>query len=358
MDIESEKKMINERIKEEIDDLFATANAEDEVLGRLICLGKGEEADYLYQKADEARKQVYGNKVFLRGLIEFTNYCRNNCLYCGIQRENREADRYRLTKEEILSCCKNGYELGFRTFVLQGGEDPFYTDERLCEIVKEIREEYPDCAITLSVGERSFESYRRLRNAGADRYLLRHETAVAEHYRKLHPAGMSLENRKQCLFWLKELGYQVGSGFMVGSPYQTVECLIADLRFLQELKPQMIGIGPFIPHQKTVFAQEPAGTLQMTLNLIAILRALFHKALIPATTSLGTISPVGRELGLKAGANVVMPNLSPVANRKKYDLYDNKICTGEEAAECKNCLSRRIESAGYDISQERGDAVS
>lgn len=347
---------MREEIRNQIDLLFQDRNVKDAVLKELILLPDGEEADYLGKKADEVRQENYGRKVFLRGLIEFTNYCKNNCYYCGIQRENKEADRYRLTEDEILSCCQSGYELGFRTFVLQGGEDPYWTDERLCPLVEKIRKGYQDCAITLSVGERSRESYQKLKKAGADRYLLRHETADEEHYGKLHPGEMSLENRKQCLFWLKELGYQVGSGFMVGSPYQTPENLISDLRFLQELSPQMIGIGPFIPHQKTRFSKEPQGTLRMTLNLISILRAMFPYALLPATTSLGTIAPNGRELGLKAGANVVMPNLSPVDYRKKYDLYDNKICTGEEAAECRGCLQRRIESVGYVIACERGDA--
>ena len=347
---------MREEIRNQIDQLFQDRDVKDAVLKELILLPDGEEADYLGKKADAVRQENYGRKVFLRGLIEFTNYCKNNCYYCGIQRENKEADRYRLTEDEILSCCQSGYELGFRTFVLQGGEDPYWTDERLCPLVEKIRKGYQDCAITLSVGERSRESYQKLKKAGADRYLLRHETAEEAHYGKLHPGEMSLKNRKQCLFWLKELGYQVGSGFMVGSPYQTPENLISDLRFLQELSPQMIGIGPFIPHQKTRFSKEPKGTLRMTLNLISILRAMFPYALLPATTSLGTIAPNGRELGLKAGANVVMPNLSPVDYRKKYDLYDNKICTGEEAAECRGCLQRRIESVGYVIACERGDA--
>lgn len=349
---------MNLEIKQKIEALFENQDAEDAVLRQLILLPEGEEAEFLSKKADEVRRKIYGDKVFLRGLIEFTNYCKNNCYYCGIQRENREADRYRLTEEEILSCCQSGYELEFRTFVLQGGEDSYWTDERLCPLIEEIHARYPDCAITLSLGERSFSSYQKLKNAGADRYLLRHETADEVHYRKLHPEEMSLENRKQCLYWLKELGYQVGSGFMVGSPYQTPENLIRDLRFLKELSPHMIGIGPFIPHQKTRFKDEPQGTLRMTLNLISILRAMFPYALLPATTSLGTIAPNGRELGLKAGANVVMPNLSPVAYRKKYDLYDHKICTGEEAAECRVCLQKRIESAGYTVACERGDAVA
>lgn len=303
----------------------------------------------LFSSADAIRKQIYGDEVYIRGLIEFTNYCKNNCYYCGIRKDNKKAVRYRLDKDEILSCCSEGYALGFRTFVLQGGEDPYYNDKLICEIVSEIRESYTDCAITLSIGEKPKESYLAYYNAGANRYLLRHETAAEEHYKKLHPESMSLKNRKQCLFDLKEIGYQVGSGFMVGSPRQITENLVSDIRFLQELKPDMIGIGPYINHAQTPFAGFNNGSLELTLRLIAVLRLMFPYALIPATTALGTIHPLGRELGLKAGANVVMPNLSPVKVRKLYDLYENKICTGEEAAQCRGCLERRVKSAGYNI---------
>ena len=265
------------------------------------------------------------------------------------------ADRYRLTKEEILSCCEEGYRLGFRTFVLQGGEDPYFTDDRVCDIVSEIHRRFADCAITLSIGEKSRESYQAYYEAGAERYLLRHETATEVHYGKLHPAEMSLANRKKCLFDLKEIGYQVGAGFMVDSPFQTTENLVADLRFLQELQPDMIGIGPYITHGETPFAQYPSGSLEKTLRMVSILRLLFPYALIPSTTALGTIHPEGRELGLKAGGNVVMPNLSPVSVRKKYDLYENKICTGEEAAQCRGCLEQRVARAGYRIVTDRGD---
>lgn len=315
-----------------------------------------EAAGRLREEAVRIRKLHYGEKVYTRGLIEFTNYCRNDCYYCGIRRGNLHARRYRLTKEEILDCCDRGYELGFRTFVLQGGEDRWFTDERMAEIIRAIRSRYPDCAITLSVGERPYESYRLWKEAGADRYLLRHETANEAHYRKLHPSGMSLAVRKLCLYDLKLLGYQVGAGFMVGSPGQTAECLAEDLVFLKELQPHMVGIGPFIPHHETVFAKEPAGSVEQTLFLLSVIRILLPKVLLPATTALGTLDPRGREKGLEAGANVVMPNLSPVKNRKQYDLYDNKICTGEEAAECRGCLSRRVESVGYHLVDERGDA--
>lgn len=257
-----------------------------------------------------------------------------------------------------MDCCENGYGLGFRTFVLQGGEDPFFTDERMTEIIREIKTRYPDCALTLSIGERSFESYRRFREAGADRYLLRHETADEAHYRKLHPENLTLANRKRCLRDLKALGYQVGAGFMVGSPGQTSAELAEDLCFLEELQPEMVGIGPFIPHHETPFAEAEAGSADLTLFLLSVIRILLPKVLLPATTALGTLDPRGREKGLLAGANVVMPNLSPVKNRKQYDLYDNKICTGEEAAECRECLAHRVESVGYRLVTERGDAVS
>ena len=305
--------------------------------------------------ADEVRREHYGDAVFLRGLIEFTNYCKNNCYYCGLRAGNRSVSRYRLSKEEILACCAEGHALGYRTFVLQGGEDPYYTDDLICEIVASIRGAYPDCAITLSIGEKPRESYRRYFDAGANRYLLRHETANPAHYARLHPENMSAENRRRCLWALKEIGYQVGSGFMVGSPYQTVDDIIADLRFLQELQPDMIGIGPYITHRDTPFAAMPSGSPELTLRLLSILRLMFPYALLPATTALGTLLPDGRERGLKAGANVVMPNLSPVAVRKKYAIYDNKICTGEESAQCRNCLEMRVEAAGYRIVTDRGD---
>lgn len=314
-----------------------------------------ETVERLREEAVKLRREYYGNKVFTRGLIEFTNYCKNNCYYCGIRAGNSHAERYRLTREEILACCRNGYGLGYRTFVLQGGEDPWYTDEKIAGIIRAIKEEFPDCAVTLSIGEKPFESYRLFREAGADRYLLRHETADDSLYHSLHPSAMDPENRKKCLFQLKELGYQVGAGFMVGAPGQTMEHLAEDILFLRELQPQMIGIGPFIPHHDTVYAKETAGSVELTLFLLSVLRILFPNVLLPATTALGTLDPGGREKGLMAGANVVMPNLSPVKNRKLYELYDNKICTGEEAAECRGCLSRRVESIGYRLVEERGD---
>ncbi|NSG83682.1 [FeFe] hydrogenase H-cluster radical SAM maturase HydE [Blautia schinkii] len=312
--------------------------------------------DLLKQEAVRIQKKYFGNKIYTRGLVEFTNYCRNDCYYCGIRRSNTNAVRYRLTKEEILQCCENGHELGFRTFVLQGGEDPWFNDERMVDIIQTIKKNYPDCAITLSIGEKSKESYRKFREAGADRYLLRHETANEDHYRYLHPENLSLSNRKQCLYDLKELGYQIGAGFMVGAPGQTMENLAEDLVFLKELNPHMVGIGPFIPHHDTKFAEEEAGNVELTLLLLSVIRIMLPKVLLPATTALGTLDPRGREKGFQTGANVVMPNLSPVKNRKQYELYDNKICTGEEAAECRGCLSRRARSVGYEIVTDRGDS--
>lgn len=325
----------------------------DESLFALLTTDRYDTA--LFAAADRVRRQVYGDEVYIRGLIEISNYCKNDCYYCGIRKSNRNATRYRLSEEEILACCDTGYALGFRTFVLQGGEDPWFTDERICHIVSEIRRRFPDCAITLSLGEKSAESYRAYFEAGANRYLLRHETANEAHYKKLHPDSMSLRHRKDCLFALKRIGYQVGSGFMVGSPYQKTEHLIADLRFLQELQPDMIGIGPFLTHADTPFADFPNGSLPLTLRLVAILRLLFPTALIPSTTALGTIHPQGREMGLKAGANVVMPNLSPVGVRRLYTLYDNKICTDEEAAESRASLEKRVADAGYRIVTAVGD---
>lgn len=312
--------------------------------------------EYLASKARETAKNYYGNQIYIRGLIEFTNYCRNDCYYCGIRRSNQKADRYRLTEEEILSCCKTGYELGFRTFVLQGGEDPYFTDEKICAIVSRIKEAYPDCAVTLSIGEKTKESYQAYFDAGADRYLLRHETADETHYRKLHPPELSLENRKRCLRDLKEIGYQTGCGFMVGSPGQTVKTLYEDLQFIKELQPEMVGIGPFIPQKDTPLGMEASGTMEMTLRLLSIIRLIHPRVLLPSTTALGTIHPLGREKGILAGANVVMPNLSPVAVREKYKLYDNKICTGDEAAECRFCMQRRMESIGYEVAVTRGDS--
>lgn len=315
-------------------------------------------AQYIFEKARKIRQAYYGTDVYIRGLIEFTNYCKNDCYYCGIRRSNSKAHRYRLSEEQILRCCHQGYTLGFRTFVLQGGEDGYFTDERMVSLVKEIRKNYPDCAITLSIGERSYDSYLALFEAGADRYLLRHETWDEEHYRLLHPPALSAKHRQQCLWDLKKIGYQVGTGYMVGSPFQTAENLADDMLFLEKLNPQMVGIGPFIPHHDTPFKDQAAGTLELTLYMLGLIRLMLPKVLLPATTALGTIDEKGRELGILAGANVVMPNLSPENVRKDYLLYDNKICTGSEAAECRMDLENRMHAIGYQVVCHRGDSLN
>ena len=312
-------------------------------------------AEYVFSLARKERHQHYGHDVYIRGLIEFTNYCKNDCYYCGIRKSNAGVMRYRLDEEQILSCCSAGYALGFRTFVLQGGEDGWFTDERMVRIVGAIKSRFPDCAVTLSIGERSKESYQALFQAGADRYLLRHETFNAAHYSLLHPSSLTAASRQKCLWTLKDIGYQVGAGFMVGAPGQTPEYLAEDLLFLEKLKPHMVGIGPFIPHHATPFAGEPAGTLEETLFLLGLIRLLLPKVLLPATTALGTIAPNGRELGILSGANVIMPNLSPADVRENYTLYDNKLCTGAEAAAGIQELKDRMCAIGYQIVTDRGD---
>ncbi|MEG2584361.1 MAG: [FeFe] hydrogenase H-cluster radical SAM maturase HydE [Oscillospiraceae bacterium] len=310
----------------------------------------------LQSRAFSIREKFYGRSVYVRGLIEFSNYCRNDCYYCGIRCSNKNAKRYRLSKSEILECCETGNSLGFKTFVLQGGEDLYYDDKCMCDIIYAIKTSFPKVAITLSIGERSHESYKSYFEAGADRFLLRHETATASHYALLHPPNLTLENRKKCLYDLKEIGYQVGAGFMVGSPYQTAENLADDLLFLEELQPHMVGIGPFIPHIDTQFKNEKAGDLNLTLKMLSITRIILPQVLLPATTALGTIAKDGRERGFRAGANVVMPNLSPSAVRNAYSLYDNKLCTGDEAAESIKHLEKSIESEGFKLDFSRGDS--
>ncbi len=345
-------------MKRLIDKLYETTELSPEEYRELLDNRSPELSEYLFEKARAVRIENYGHDVYIRGLIEFTNYCRNDCYYCGIRKSNAGAERYRLTKGQILECCSAGYELGFRTFVLQGGEDGYFTDEKMVEIIRSIKAAHPDCAVTLSIGEKSYESYKAFFDAGADRYLLRHETANAGHYGRLHPKILSLDNRKRCLFDLKEIGYQVGCGFMVGSPFQTTDCLVEDLLFIKRLNPHMVGIGPFIPHHGTPFADRAAGTLELTLFLLGIIRLMLPPVLLPATTALGTVHPRGRELGILAGANVVMPNLSPKSVRHKYLLYDNKICTGDGAAECRHCMQKRMEAIGYNVAVSRGDHKS
>lgn len=339
-----------------IDKLYETNNATREELEFLLENLNDDSKKYLIEKSNLTRMKVYGDKVYLRGLIEFTNYCVRNCMYCGIRASNKNAERYRLTIDEILECAELGDRLGYKTYVLQGGEDPYFTDDIMVEIISKIKKRFPKNAITISLGERSYESYEKMFKAGADRYLIRHETATKELYEKLHP-GASFENRRRCLEDLKKIGYQIGSGFMVGLPGQKVSDLVNDLLYVKELNPHMVGIGPFISHKDTPLKNEKNGTLEDTITLIAILRLLLPNALIPATTSLGTINPLGRELGIKAGANVVMPNLSPTSVREKYSLYDGKICTGDEAAECRRCIEGRINRAGFKVEVSRGDNI-
>lgn len=341
-------KELIERLERERD----LTNAEFAVL---LDQSSGADRDFLFERARAVRDAHYGRKVYIRGLIELTNYCKNDCLYCGIRKSNASCERYRLTKEQILSCCESGYALGFRTFVLQGGEDGWYTDERMTDIVRAMRQAYPDCAITLSLGERGRESFKRLYDAGANRYLLRHETADEAHYARLHPVSMTLTHRLQCLRDLKAIGFQTGAGFMVGSPYQTTECIVRDFRFLQELKPQMVGLGPFIPHHATPLKDFPAGSTERTLLCLSIVRLLLPNVLLPATTALATIDGDGRIKGMNAGCNVVMPNLSPMEDRSKYLLYDNKASSGDEAAESLRALREHLAAAGYEVVVDRGD---
>ncbi|MCL2191878.1 MAG: [FeFe] hydrogenase H-cluster radical SAM maturase HydE [Treponema sp.] len=341
-----------------VDTLKKNGTLSREEFKTLLTTEDNDTQEYLSSCARELATANFGKDVYLRGLIEFSNYCKQNCLYCGLRRDNRDLERYRLTKEEILECCKEGHRLGFRTFVLQSGEDEYYTTKKMVEIIHAIRIEYPDCAITVSVGEKDEDTYRAYYNAGANRFLLRHETISPEHYRKLHPPGMEIETRKECLYRLKDIGFQTGSGIMVGSPFQTVDNIIDDLYFLAELKPEMIGIGPYLPSKDTPFRDQEPGSVELTVRLISIFRLMHPYALIPATTALATIHPTGREKGILAGANVVMPNLSPLRVREKYQLYDNKACTGDEAAHCRGCLQGRLEKIGYTISEQRGDHVS
>ena len=310
--------------------------------------------DDLFAEACRVRDAVYGRLVFMRGLIEITSHCRNNCLYCGLRRDV-QCRRYRLSEEQILDCCSIGHRLGFRTFVLQGGEDAWFSDERVCHIVGAIRSRFPDCAITLSLGERGRESFARLKEAGADRYLLRHETADPDHYALLHPAEMSFAHRMQCLHDLRDLGYQVGAGFMVGSPGQSIATLMKDIEFIDTFRPEMVGIGPFIPAAGTPFEHRPAGSVELTLRLLAIIRIIHPHVLLPATSALGTLHPQGRERAIAAGANVVMPNLSPQDTRALYSIYNNKLATGSEAAESAADIRARMAAIGMQVPTARGD---
>ncbi|MBR6784785.1 MAG: [Clostridia bacterium] len=344
-------------IFELIDKLSSKHSLSLEEYEKLILAKNDETTEYLKRKAVETRKNIYGNSVFIRGLIEISNICKNDCYYCGIRGSNKSCDRYRLNIEEIIECCKEGYSLGFRTLVLQGGEDGYFRDEMLVDLIRKIKAECPDCAVTLSLGERSKESYQRLYDASADRYLLRHETATKEHYQKLHPDNLSFENRMECLKNLKDIGFQTGCGFMVGSPFQTVSDIARDLKFIEEFRPDMCGIGPFIPHKDTPFANHPAGSAELTCCLLSIIRLIKPNILLPATTALGTINADGRENGIKSGANVIMPNLSPQSVRNKYMLYDNKLSDGNESAQNLENLKIKMRSIGYEVVTDRGDII-
>ncbi len=305
--------------------------------------------------ASRVRERIYGDTVFVRGLIEITNHCKNDCLYCGIRCSNSRAERYRLTEEQILACAHRGAEMGFSTFVLQGGEDPYFTDERLCRLVERLKETYPDKAVTLSLGERGRESYRRLRQAGADRYLLRHESADAAHYARLHPPKMRLETRMRALYDLRELGFQVGCGMMVESPYQTARHLAKDLAFIAHFQPEMCGIGPFIPHGETPFASYGAGSGALTCFLLALVRLSCPAVLLPATTALNTLDEGSRAKGMQWGANVVMPNLSPEDAKARYQLYHRKLSHGAEALEGLAQLKNEMNAIGRRVVMDRGD---
>ena len=321
----------------------------------LISSFSDEDRAYAAEIARKITDEKFGRKIYIRGIVEFSNICKNDCIYCGIRKSNTNVERYRLTKEQILDCCDKGYGYGFRTFVLQSGEDKFFTADKIAEIISEIKAAHPDCAVTVSMGEMSRSDYEKMFAAGADRYLLRHETADKSHYEKLHPSDMSWKNRMNCLEELKDIGYQTGCGMMIGSPFQTAQCLAEDMIFMGKFKPHMIGLGPFIPHKDTPFADHKQGSLELTLFMLSLCRIMLPNVLLPATTALGTIDPKGREMGVMAGANVVMPNLSPLNVRKKYLLYDNKICTGDESAQCISCMQRRMESIGCKIEISRGD---
>lgn len=326
---------------------------------KTLLLSEDKDVDaYLFSRARAITEEWYGKEIFIRALIEFSNYCKQNCLYCGLRRDNQNVDRYRLNKEEILKCCEEGYTLGFRTFVLQSGEDNYYTPEIMSDIIQSINKTYPDCAITLSIGEKDKDTLQSYFNAGGNRYLLRHETITAEHYNKLHPKEMKIDTRKECLYQLKKIGFQTGCGIMVGTPYQTVDNIINDLYFMADLAPEMIGIGPYLPSKNTPFKEHKPGSLELTLRLLAIIRLMHPDVLLPATTALATIHPKGRERGILAGANVIMPNVSPLRFKKKYQIYDNKACTGDEAAHCIGCLERKLNTIGYKISNQRGDHLS
>lgn len=321
----------------------------------LIASCDSQTLEYIRKESVRTAQERFGHGIFVRGLIEISSFCRNDCAYCGLRRSNRSAERYRLNHEQIMECCKEGYDAGLRTFVLQGGEDANLTDEWLEQIIHDIRHIYPDVAITLSLGERSYDSYKRLYDAGATRYLLRHEAANEELYRKLHPQTMSHANRIACIENLKEIGYQTGMGMMIGVRGQSVDDLVDDLLLMERIRPQMIGIGPFIPHRNTPLGDYPAGSVELTLLMLSIVRLMHPSALIPSTTALATLSAEGRRMGILSGANVVMPNLTPPSERKKYAIYEDKASSGSEAVEGLRALEQELNEIGYHIDYSRGD---
>lgn len=346
---------MNDNVKKLIDTLEKTHSLSLEEYRFLIENISEQSMEYAREKAVAVRQSIYGNTVFIRGLIEIGNVCRNDCYYCGIRKSNKNCDRYRLTEDQILECCREGYPLGFRTFVMQGGEDGSFAAEKVCSIVKKIKSEFPDCAVTLSLGEYSKEDYTAMFASGADRYLLRHETANKEHYEKLHPSGMSFENRMECLYNLKQIGFQTGCGFMVGSPLQTSQTLAEDLKFIETFSPEMCGIGPYLPHKDTPFFDKPAGSVDLTVYLLSLIKLIKPNILLPSTTALASIEKNGRERGILAGANVVMPNLSPFSERKKYTLYDGKAFSGSESAQSLIELKEKMAAIGYEVVTARGD---
>ena len=338
-----------------IDTLHRTRHLEPDQWEKLFSEYDEEDRSYAMTLARETAQARFGKRLWFRGIVEFSNICKCDCRYCGIRRSNHCVSRYRLTPEEILECCAEGYEGGFRTFVLLGGVDGWFTDVRLCAIIRDIKTRWPDCAVTLSLGERSRESYQRLYDAGADRYLLRHETADEDHYRFLHPAEQTLQNRLRCLYDLKDIGFQTGCGVMIGAPGQTPKTLAKDMAFMEDLQPQMVGVGPFLPHKDTPFRDEKPGSVELTLFVLALCRLMLPDVLLPATTALGTAESDGRVRGVLAGCNVVMPNLSPAAVRKKYMLYDNKAGTDLTAEQGVALLREQMAQIGYEVAPGRGD---
>ena len=318
-------------------------------------------ADEIFHLADETRKNFVGDEVHLRGLIEFSNICKRNCKYCGLQSGNKTVERYRLSEEEIINFAKKGVSYGYKTIVLQSGEDDFFDADRMCKIIRQIKN--LDVALTLSIGEKSYDEYKAYKEAGANRYLLRIETTDEKLYSKLHP-NMSFENRVNCLDNLKKLGFELGSGCLVGLPEQSNESLANDILFFEDIKADMIGIGPFIPHEQTPLWVENESDFEKSekfekaLRVMALVRIIMKNINIPATTAMETINPNGRIIALKSGANVVMPNITEGDYRKKYEIYPGKICLNDTPAHCRGCIEGKIKSIGRYISNDYGFSKS